>query len=369
MTLAETINTFRNGTKFIIVGAVVLIIGRIFLGITDIRPTAKPTPTPTPPAQYGQIPPLSIASLDLDSSTAPIFTLDLITAVLPDKPQYANIYPIALPKLSLLAQEKATNIAKEFDFREEPELTTEYYTWENTDEKLRIHKKSLFTYYSYDYASHPDIFIPGSIFSTESALNIALNILSARGFSGGYNKSKPQYQLLQLQNGALRQATTLRETSAIRVDFPRMPVENYPVYSENPPQDLVYVIFTGNPQNHEKAGKIIEFQYVRWSVLDDEAGLYNLKTSSSAWEELSGSHNYIVQLLAEGGDLTLPYTPMRVREFRAKEVFLAYMNPTNYQEYLQPVWVFRGTATLLNNSPANWQAYVPAVANEWVSSN
>ncbi|MBU0708258.1 hypothetical protein KJ596_00725 [Patescibacteria group bacterium] len=367
MTLTETVKAFRTGTKLIIIGTVVLLVGRVFMEIASISPTAQLTPTPTPPAQFGKLPRLEIDSLELDSSSSPTFILDLISSYLPKGPTIASVYPIAQPQVSFLAEEKAAQRAKTFNFKTTPDINNTHFVWQDNLRTLEIEKKTLNLSYKYNYQNQSQIFIPGTFFSTDSVIKIAETILKKHNLFANLDGSKPKSQLLKLEGANLRETINLNEASAARVDFPVPLIDAYPVVNENPTQDLVYVIFTGDPQNRNSYGEVIDLQSIRWLIQTKEGGIYTLKESQQAWDELKNTTKSLVHLLPAGQDPTLPYNPPRVKEFRAQEAFLAYYITAPYQKYLQPVWVFKGTATLIGYQQADWQAYIPALAPELIA--
>jgi hypothetical protein len=367
MTLAETVKTFRSGAKLIGLGALLLLAGRILLRTFPIiNPRSQPTPTPVPQVGFGKLPSLEIPSLQIDPASPPTYVLDLISAVLPQTPLLADVLPIAEPSLGLLTAEKAQAIAARFNFSQSPDLSSDYYTWKNRDEELRVEKESLNVFYSYLYGAHPEIFIPASFYSTSQATDLAQKILKDFDLNWGLEESKPRYELLKLSGENLVKAESLRETSAVRVDFPQPLINNYPMVTENFDQALVYVIFTADPGSRQNYSKLLKLQKVRWSISSEEASSYSLKSSQEAWQELQQTGKHLVKLLPKGADPFTPYTIQRVKEFRVREVYIAYYYSRNYQEYLQPVWVFKGEAVLVGLDRADWAAYIPAVKSDLI---
>jgi len=369
MTLVETVYTFHTGTKLIAVGTVLMIIGRIVFGVLGGGGGGEVTPMPTPVLSSlpsAKVPRLEIASLDISPQVEPAYVLDLITAVLPAKPQVAKVYPVVQPKIGFLSGEKARKVAEKFGFKNDASLSGINYIWEDAERRLEVDGKTLNFIYEYKYARDPSLFSAGSIFSTEGALTTAQEILRNWGLLGNFRVGKPRYQLLKYSAGTLVSTASLEEASAVRVDFPRASLESYLVLGSSPLFDNVYVIFTGNPGKRGGYGRILKFSSTRWFLKEEEAEEYPLKTAQAAWDQFKATGQSLVELLPEGGDPLAPYTPRSVREFRAREVFLAYFNPPKQPRYLQPIWVFKGRAVLANDQKADWEAYVPAVSDEWV---
>jgi len=367
MTLAETVKTFRVGARLILIGAGLLLFGRIALAITgSALPGPRPTPTPTPPAGFGKLPPLEIDFLALDTSATPTAVLDLISAVLPEAPQTIPVYSIAESSARFLLEEKANTIASRFGLTGSPEISNTHYIWRSNQHYLAIDKTTLNIDYQYDYHTAPELFTPGVFFSTSKITDIGRKVLEQKKLDYGLEESKPRYQLLKFQDGELRQASNLRDTSAVKINFSLPSQDQYPIVEQDPQNAQISVVFTGNLRDRDSYGTILELQSVRWTVLHEKLSSYPVKSSSQAWEEFINTKKYIVQLSPRGWDSTLPVSPQRVTEFRAREVFLAYFNPLTYQKYLQPVWVFKGNAVLLNLQLADWQAYIPAIPDEWI---
>ena len=74
---------------------------------------------------------------------------------------------------------------------------------------------------------------------------------------------------------------------------------------------------------------------------EEQFGVYPLKSGQEAWQELTDDKGLIVAGTRGQKNITI------------KKMFIAYLDPSIYQPYLQPVYVFLGESDFV--------AYVPAV--------
>jgi len=95
--------------------------------------------------------------------------------------------------------------------------------------------------------------------------------------------------------------------------------------------------------------QVVAAEYHHFALDENKNGIYPIKTSEEAWEELKSGKGYIADL----GDNSKGTITIR-------KVYLAYYDPGQYTEYFQPVVVFEGDN--------NFVAYIPAVINEYVRS-
>lgn len=76
-------------------------------------------------------------------------------------------------------------------------------------------------------------------------------------------------------------------------------------------------------------------------------GTYPLRTPQDAWVALQSGKGFVVSSSADSG------------EVKIQKVFLAYYESEEYQEYIQPVYVYLGEGRFV--------AYVPALAGEYLN--
>ena len=127
------------------------------------------------------------------------------------------------------------------------------------------------------------------------------------------------------------------EASAVEIDFYRPTINDLPITTPrffNSQNFVVMDLKDGEP-------RIIRAQMNFFEKSEEQFGVYPLKSGQEAWQELTDDKGLIVAGTRGLKNATI------------KKMFIAYLDPSIYQPYLQPVYVFLGESDFV--------AYVPAV--------
>ncbi len=132
------------------------------------------------------------------------------------------------------------------------------------------------------------------------------------------------------------------QANMVEADFYRPDIDQYPMVSAKyfNSQNFVAMVYK------EDGFKVVKAQVKMFDTSKEQVGLYPLKTGAAAFEKLKAGEAIFVNV---------PQTSNVV----IKKMFLGYLDPDVYQEYLQPVFVFLGDN--------NFTAYVPAVSDEYLA--
>ncbi|OGK25886.1 hypothetical protein A3A46_02530 [Candidatus Roizmanbacteria bacterium RIFCSPLOWO2_01_FULL_37_13] len=146
-----------------------------------------------------------------------------------------------------------------------------------------------------------------------------------------YNPEAKQMKLLD----------TNKDANLAEVDLYRPDQEQYPVVSPKyfNSQNYVMLVF------YKEGFKIIKAQIKFYEKSNAQIGVYPIKTGDLAWEALKTGNGVIIQNEANSQKIVI------------KKMFLGYLDPDVYQEYLQPVYVFLGEN--------NFVSYVPAITDNY----
>jgi hypothetical protein len=93
--------------------------------------------------------------------------------------------------------------------------------------------------------------------------------------------------------------------------------------------------------------KILEMQYVFWPIAFDDFATYPLRSGAIAWQDLQDGYASII-LNGNNKDDTI----------KIRQIYLAYYDSEEPQNYLQPIFVFEGDN--------NFVAYLPAITEDWL---
>ena len=133
-----------------------------------------------------------------------------------------------------------------------------------------------------------------------------------------------------------------QKANMIEVDFYRPDLSPYIVVSPEYFNSQNYVMMV----QHESNFKIVKAQVHFYEKSSAQIGIYPVKTGEAAWEALKQGGGWVIQ------------NPNALTSVVVKEMFMGYLDPNIYQEYLQPVYVFLGED--------NFVAYVPAIADNYL---
>ncbi|KKR09874.1 MAG: hypothetical protein UT37_C0009G0025 [Parcubacteria group bacterium GW2011_GWA2_39_18] len=383
MTLTEASLATRRGVKLLALGFVGFVIIKAVTGII-IPLIPKPGTViaiPTPDVAFGQLGAIQLKPLAIKQITVPSFSLDLTSSILPDKPVQVPVYPIILAPYGFLTKDRAFDQARKFFFFSEPQdITPTEFLWNSLARILKMGAANLNFTYHYDYNNDPTIFDKsGSFVSAESAKALGLNIMSSRGLLGGGDifggtrgadliDGKITTQLLRYNGNKLVPSQSLAETHAVRLDFFRKNLGDYPLVTPHFNEGLVYLVFSGKTDDpgNQKFYQIADLGFTYWVIKREQSAVYPLIKSIIAWGMLQNNYKeYLVSLTPDDGSVFGDQIP-EVISLTAREAYLAYYDSDISQGYMQPVWVFTGKANIAQGKTADWAAYVPAIEEEWI---
>lgn len=378
MTLTQTAKAFRVFLASIFGAFIVILLVRVGLDVYRLvfPPPEDTGPPPTADVAFGKLPALEIEPLGINLRGAYTFQLDLVEAGLPTEPIVAPVAPIIRSPYGFLTSERAKELVQRFGLlgRQEQRLSATEAVWSAPSETLRLNEQTLNFSYRYDFRARPQVLVAGSFATQEQALEFAVNQMSGKQLLGGgssfsgvrgqdLKNGHKSLRLLRYRNQSLEDSPSISQASLYRVDFYREAFSGYPILPPRFNQALVNLLLTGNQEQ-----PMLELNYTYWVVNRQQVGTYPLKTSTQAFEELrqdAPAHLVFLGDLQQGALATVPTSPT-VQVFRTRQAYLAYYEPEEAQNYLQPVWVFEGRARLVSGEELDFAAYVPAIDGNWV---
>jgi len=97
----------------------------------------------------------------------------------------------------------------------------------------------------------------------------------------------------KLTGNQLVQTTSLSQADAERIDMFRKPIGDMSLFTPNPDQGPISVIFSGSSDAKKH---IIQFAYTYWPIDYQTTATYPLKTSTEAWTELQNGRGLHCQI-------------------------------------------------------------------------
>lgn len=371
MGLHETAALVRRLIALAILGTAALIILVFsFNALRDLYWKFFPRPEPTPTVGFGKLPLLKLPSLVIKGM--PTYTLDTATGQLPDFSDRAEVVAMRAIQPSPLGEQRAKDLAHRLDFAGEGVLSAGKRSLtfrDETDKRTLTIEVTSQNFTLTTDLSHIQRTIPkGRALSTAEAVKEAQEFLSQNGLlKGGYEAGRQTTQIHRVVEGKVVNALSVSEGQFTRVDFFRnltgVSASSYSILPSNPKIGLIQVWITAG--SGPEINNILYASYTVWEMNKEQVGTYPLRSIASAWEEVKQGKGIAELLLKEGSPLD-PHTPLTIRTVSIRRVGLAYFDDSSWQNYLQPIYVFSGSAKTTDGKEAEFTAYVPAVSTEWI---
>lgn len=354
MTLSEFSLQARVMMKLGIVFVVGIII--VYLGILALlsmrSSTPQPVPTAVPQLTFGKIPRLELSSLAVKSPSS--YVLDTLDGEYPASTTEAKIYFVPEGTVTLASTKEADVLAANFGFTPDTlpirvnDTTAEY---SDNSKKLLYDKKDK----TYTFSYKPEGLQPvieatpsASLAPIEELIKSqAISLMQQKHLQGSTTNS----MLVTYDLAQNRFIPTEEQPQAIRIDFFKPNLNGIPIVSPYYFTSQNYIIMA--PLNEQ--ARMVEMQYKSFDPImtTDQfgatyPGVYPVVSVEEAWGALEKGEASIVS-----------YTPSS-SPVRIKDIFLAYYDGADYQQYYQPVYVFLGSD--------NFVAYFPAVKPEYTGN-
>ncbi|MCL4374317.1 hypothetical protein M1523_00495 [Patescibacteria group bacterium] len=130
--------------------------------------------------------------------------------------------------------------------------------------------------------------------------------------------------------------------NVVEVDFYRPDIAGYPTVSSQYLNSQNYVIMA---VDNDGSFRVLRAQVRYYDVSSQQVGVYPVISGDTAFSELKAGHALFVNVPVNGGTVNI------------KTMFLGYYDPTSYQPYFEPIYVFWGDN--------QFAAYVPALTSEY----
>lgn len=200
--------------------------------------------------------------------------------------------------------------------------------------------------YQYNFEDDPLVFQNTIIPSETEITNKSIDFLNSVGrYPDELAKGKTNIIYLSY-NGLTRSFTPVERpqlANAVEIDFYRPDIDGFPMISPNYFNSQNYVIMAF----YDGAVKVLRSQIKFFEKSNEQVGVYALKTGDEAWKELKEGKGMVVTDTKNLANVSI------------KKMFMGYLDPSVYQSYLQPVYVFLGDN--------NFVGYVPAVSNDFLT--
>lgn len=340
-TLTDTASFSRKASVWVIVGIVAIIVLLIFLGIGKrIKSAFFPAPPLPPTVAFGKLP-----KVDLSEGIKPqagiVYSLQTITGEFPTIAGEAKVFSVreAEPSFGTLDKVKS-NLSNERFETEPVELAGGLLKFSDSSAAKRtitvdVTKRNFFLESEYfsdlgTLESRPR--------SLEEALNRANGFLSALDVDTvDFPDEKIGTKFMRIDGSVLSEASSLSGANLIQVIYNREDLDEVPVIWPQNSEPRFYALVSQED--------VVEAKIESMPIQKFKFATYPLRGPAAAFEDLRNGQAAFVK-------------PQTTSQVSIIDVTLGYVESAKNDEYLQPMYFFRGAN--------NFIAYVPAVADAWI---
>ncbi len=353
LTLTQVAHYGRLGVKISLITLVVLIVGRVFLeAFFAYWNAAYPPPPPPPTVGFGLLPPLRFP-IKTDADKPASYQLQTANGSFPDFGDRARVYFMPKSNASLLADQRAKQIASGYGFVFAPSpLDTRTYRWTKSSPlqaTLQMDIQNLTFTLTTDYLSHPELLVQKDLPDQSHAESLVKSfIASGQNVPSDISTVSAQISYLKSAGNDVAPAVSFSDADFVQVDLTRTPIDNQiPFYTQAGRRGIVHAILVSNGNNITGRDQIVQMEDYYHPIDYTEVQTYPIRPPAQAWQTLQGGEGYIVN---KG---TNPTATVRT-------VSLGYYDDTQEQQYMQPVYVFEGDG--------GFMGFVPAVDPRYIQS-
>lgn len=347
MSLTDTAFYTRRAINWAILGVIAYILLRIFWSIfITLFLIVFPPKAPPPNHAFGKLPSIKFPATATASGKL-TFQLQTIEGDVPRASVSANVYFMPKTAPNLLALNGAQDFAGRLQFDPTPiQESKNIYRFNDPEFPLRRLRYDIVSgnfILRYSFEQDPSIFVEKNLAPSETIKQEAENLLQQYDLTkDDLTTDGTKVTFWKLTGTQLAPTSSLSQADAVRVDFFRAPIGDMKIFTPNPDEAPVAIIFSGsaNAKKH-----ILQLAYTYWPIDLSTAATYGLITSAQAWQELQSGQGYIARKPTSGNVAVV------------RNIYLGYYDSYDPQTYLQPIFVFEGDNGFLG--------YVPAVAPPW----
>lgn len=352
MTLTELSYYFRKTAPFAILTLIVVFI--LYYSVQLLILIAQLNRPPEQAAQLEINPVFNVIPRPILPESTPsanyTYTLDSIEGVPVTATSSAQVFFLPKSTATFGFRENIYVMAKTLGFNTE---LTKYdlngneavFTEDNQTLKVDITNYN-FTYEYTELAQDDGRLNDARMLGEEEILRRSKEILNSVGrYPGELARGRTNliYLAFNPQTRGISVVETPESANLVEVDFYRPDIGEFPIVSPRYFNSQNYMILFFDSTGE----RVIRSQIRFFEKSEEQVGVYPIKTGEQAWEALRNGKGYVVSAAENVTDISI------------KRMFMGYLDPGTYQEYLQPVYVFLGEN--------NFAAYVPALTDEWLT--
>lgn len=263
-----------------------------------------------------------------------------------------KVYSMPKKLPALLDAQKARGFAAKIGFTEKEEaVNSTYFRFFDPNDKLRTLEIDTTTRnfkLKYDYKNNPSVFTNETIQNKENAILEVKNYIQFNSlFDDTIVKGKITTTLLiyDPQTQTATPASSLSSANLMKINFFRNDLDGKKVLPPAFDESYNFALYTPSALVDKR---ILELFYTYWPIAFDDFATYPLRRSEAAWQDFIDGYAIVVSLGNNNPE----------REIIIRNIYLAYFDSDEPQNYLQPIYVFEGDNDFV--------AYLPAISSDWL---
>jgi hypothetical protein len=352
LTLTKVTKMGRNFVKYFAITLVVLMVGRVTLAaaVAYWKATHPPKP-PEPTAGFGLLPPLEFPELTDDQKPSS-YKLETASGTLPTFKDRATVFLVKKGSPNLLDNENAKQVASRYGFSGEPQvLNSKLHRWTKNQPFITTFDLDIVDFnfkYETDFLNRPELILDSDLPTDFDAVQQVKTFLNtANLLPSDTATSAGQITYLKALGGILKPAVSISDADFVQVDLNRSAIDNsYDIYTEDAKTGAITAILTGGRSGNSILKLVRQYFPIDYSL----SHTYYIRTPQSAWQTLQSGEGYI----ANKG--TADTAVIRTVE-------MGYYESSTYQQYYQPIYVFKGDGDFVGYVSAIDPRYILQAGN------
>jgi len=340
VTLSDVNAVGRNILKFSIIGIVAFIVLRMMLtAFVSYWKATHPEPPPPPSMGFGK---LTKIEFPLELIRPDELILELPNNRLPIFGDRAKVFFMPFSSPSLLADEQAKKMAERYGFTTQPQIVDTYeYRWfkkEPFETTLEVDIRNFNFNLESNYLSQTELLLGAQLPDDYTAVQMVKSFLNrSNALPEDVATNSGQITYLKSLGGELLEAVSLSDADLLKVDLDRYPIDDqYEFYTPEGDEGIISALVTGA---YGKDVSVVEIRNSYQKLDYSQVETYPLWSVKQAWEALKDGDGYV----AQGQELETAVV---------REITLGYYDQFEEQQYMQPIFVFRGDDNFLAFIPA-----------------
>lgn len=343
----ETAYYARKAISYAAIGLVVLIFMRLGWGeLIKWWKREHPPPPPPPTLDFGILPRLTFPADQNRSGLS--FQLETITNTLPDLGSQAAVYFMPSFRPNVLGLDLATDLATKLGFSFPPQPKDEQvYIWRREGDlsgTLTINLVTGHFFMDTDWYRDTQIKLARSPAASDAIREAKEYLRSVHLLPPDLEQGDARVEFLQAGVGVFTPAISQSEANLARVHLFRSNINSLQVVRANQGEGVVQVVVSGV---HTGNKQIISITYQYSPVELERHATYPLRATQEAWERLITGEGVVVKLIKNTALVIV------------RDIELAYYDADTAQEFMQPVYVFKGDNGFV--------AYISAIDPKWIA--